>query len=130
MLAPTEENIFEPVSFLVSSLCETLRIFEQKASCQAEDPNTSSSFLLAASVVSKAVEVYQDMASSLCPLMSAQPISIHVKLRLLADMQTMKLQLLYMRRMCQLSENSFSSDTMRRVDATVDALQRYSRLCR
>lgn len=130
MLAQGERGAFHSLSSLVSSLCETLRIFEERPLCHAGEKTASSSFLLAALVVGKAVGLYHEMARSLCHPASAQPIGMHRRLRLLADIHTMELQLEYMRQMFRASNHPLSVETVKHVDETIAILQKYSALWR
>ncbi|ATY60551.1 Fungal transcriptional regulatory [Cordyceps militaris] len=130
MLAQGERGAFHSLSSLVSSLCETLRIFEERPLCHAGEKLASSSFLLAALVVGKAVGLYHEMARSLCHPASAQPIGMHRRLRLLADIHTMELQLEYMRQMFRASNHLLSVETVKHVDETIAILQKYAALWR
>lgn len=122
------QNSFENISPLASSLCELIRSFE-RCTMQAEDKGADC-LLLAISVVGSVVNIYYKMIEGLeCCML--KDIELHKALRLLANTNTMEMQLVYMRRLCHKYSQVFQTfQSISRIDSTLGIIQRFAQLCK
>ncbi|KAJ6782788.1 hypothetical protein PWT90_04145 [Aphanocladium album] len=135
MLVKDSGDSFESISAVVSSLCEILSFLEGQPCSSREQQgkavSVSPCFLLAISVAGSSVNVYNKMAQTLDSFAGAPeamaPLNLHRTLQVLANAQTMEYQLVYMRRICQSSEQELCRmQTVASVDATLELLRNYS----
>lgn len=130
LLGQSGHTAFESISFLVSTLCETILLFESQPFQQRD----TSCFIHLVSVAGSVVNTYYQMVESLgCYTSNATTgrMSVHELLQLLAVANTMEFQLACIRRICQqIDGESGTGQTVSRIDATLDILQRLTHLSR
>lgn len=125
LLSAEGQESFESISSLASSLCELILIFERPA-MHCKDASAPC-LLLAVSVVGSVVNTYYAMMEGL-DSHKASHTNLHKTLQLLADVRTMEVQLIYMRRLCHQWHKEFSTfQLIPRINMILAIIKRFTK---